>query len=190
MASNNGRDNILAAAHKTFLQFGYRLTSMTQIAEEAGIPRQALYLLFPSKQELFNAVVARIHNAELAEIRAALSSATTPAEKLLAALDVWYVRNYTPGRESSGATKLYESSFEFANQAANQSAKEFEALLATVIEPLLQGRTHATFTAHELARLIATASIGFKVTASGTKDLQGSLRAMVSAILGSLGQIT
>jgi AcrR family transcriptional regulator len=110
MASNNGRDNILAAAHKTFLQFGYRLTSMTQIAEEAGIPRQALYLLFPSKQELFNAVVARIHNAELAEIRAALSSATTPAEKLLAALDVWYVRNYTPGRESSGATKLYESS--------------------------------------------------------------------------------
>ena len=42
-----------------FLRFGYRKTSMDDIARAAGVSRQALYLWFPNKEALFCAVVDR-----------------------------------------------------------------------------------------------------------------------------------
>lgn len=189
MVTKRRRDEILVAASRVFTQFGYRLTSMTQVAEQAGISRQALYLAFPSKQELFRAVVERNHEVELAEIRVVLSRLSSSAEKLMAALDAWFVRTNEQAVSLPLATELTADAFEFANQATNNATKEFEVIVARVIEPLLQGKPYATLTALDLARLLTTASIGFKISAGSDKELHGSLRALVSALLGSLGQI-
>ena len=47
------RDGILKAAQVVFARHGFRQTSMTMVAEEAGLSRQALYHHFASKEELF-----------------------------------------------------------------------------------------------------------------------------------------
>ena len=44
---------ILEVATKQFVQFGYRKTSISDIADRAGIGKGSLYLHFESKQELF-----------------------------------------------------------------------------------------------------------------------------------------
>jgi AcrR family transcriptional regulator len=54
-------DRILSAAENVFARFGFRRASMSQIAEEAGLTRQALYHHYASKEELFRAVVERLH---------------------------------------------------------------------------------------------------------------------------------
>jgi AcrR family transcriptional regulator len=54
-------DRILSAAENVFARFGYRRASMSQIAEEAGLTRQALYHHYPSKEALFRAVVEQLH---------------------------------------------------------------------------------------------------------------------------------
>jgi AcrR family transcriptional regulator len=54
-------DRILSAAENIFARFGYRRASMSQIAEEAGLTRQALYHHYPSKEALFRAVVEQLH---------------------------------------------------------------------------------------------------------------------------------
>lgn len=54
-------DRILSAAENIFARFGYRRASMGQIAEEAGLTRQALYHHYASKEALFRAVVAQLH---------------------------------------------------------------------------------------------------------------------------------
>lgn len=54
-------DRILSAAENVFARFGYRRASMSQIAEEAGLTRQALYHHYPGKEALFRAVVEQLH---------------------------------------------------------------------------------------------------------------------------------
>ena len=54
-------DRILSAAENIFARFGFRRASMSQIAEEAGLTRQALYHHYSSKEALFRAVVEQLH---------------------------------------------------------------------------------------------------------------------------------
>ena len=54
-------DRILSAAESIFARFGFRRASMSQIADEAGLTRQALYHHYPSKEALFRAVVEQLH---------------------------------------------------------------------------------------------------------------------------------
>src|ERR1700690_3195969 len=54
-------DRILSAAENVFPRFGYRRASMSQIADEAGLTRQALYHHYASKETLFRAVVGQLH---------------------------------------------------------------------------------------------------------------------------------
>ena len=54
-------DRILLAAESIFARFGFRRASMSQIADEAGLTRQALYHHYSSKEALFRAVVEQLH---------------------------------------------------------------------------------------------------------------------------------
>src|SRR5579864_4977130 len=54
-------DRILSAAENLFARFGFQRASMSQIAEEAGLTRQALYHHYTSKEALFRAVVEELH---------------------------------------------------------------------------------------------------------------------------------
>ena len=54
-------DRILSAAENIFARFGFRRASMSQIADEAGLTRQALYHHYESKEALFRAVVEQLH---------------------------------------------------------------------------------------------------------------------------------
>jgi AcrR family transcriptional regulator len=48
---------IIAAALETFAERGFAATRLDDIAERAGVTRGTLYLYFPSKEDLFKAVV-------------------------------------------------------------------------------------------------------------------------------------
>jgi len=56
------RDAVLASALVTFARFGYRKTSMEEVARAAHISRPGLYFLFSSKELLFRAAVTRSLN--------------------------------------------------------------------------------------------------------------------------------
>lgn len=66
------RSRILDAAMLVFRRQGFRRSSIEQAADAAGLTRQALYHHFKSKEELFRAVIERLHEDALAaEIAAA-----------------------------------------------------------------------------------------------------------------------
>jgi len=48
---------VIEAAQSVFFRYGYRRVTMRDIAEAAGISRPALYLLFCSKEEVFEATL-------------------------------------------------------------------------------------------------------------------------------------
>ncbi|GAA0419938.1 TetR family transcriptional regulator [Acrocarpospora corrugata] len=49
--------DILSASSDRFLRFGFRKTSMDDVARAAGLSRQGLYLRFPTKEALFDATI-------------------------------------------------------------------------------------------------------------------------------------
>lgn len=66
------RPLVLDTAYELFLEHGYDGTSMDAIATAAGVSKPVVYDCFPSKEELFSAMLDREEERILGETRAAL----------------------------------------------------------------------------------------------------------------------
>ena len=78
---------ILGAGHEAFLQYGYKRTSMQDIADRAGMSRAALYLHFKNKDDIFAAMMKAYFTAAAAAAEEALASHADPARALTAAFE-------------------------------------------------------------------------------------------------------
>jgi len=77
------RESILDAAEDMFHGKGVSNTSLTDIAQAAGLTRGAIYWHFKNKAELFDAMCARVRTPMLAMIEEMASEATAdPLERL------------------------------------------------------------------------------------------------------------
>ncbi|NDI35392.1 TetR family transcriptional regulator [Chengkuizengella sediminis] len=54
------KKQILDAASKSFSVFGYKATTMDQIAKIAGVAKGTIYTLFTNKEELFNEILTQL----------------------------------------------------------------------------------------------------------------------------------
>ncbi|MEI2385086.1 TetR family transcriptional regulator C-terminal domain-containing protein [Breoghania sp. JC706] len=75
------RDRILAAALEIFSRFGFRGTTLDQIAREAGMSKSNLLYYYPSKAQIYKAVLEEILDEWLKPLRA-LDVASDPASEL------------------------------------------------------------------------------------------------------------
>jgi AcrR family transcriptional regulator len=64
---------ILIAAWKSFAAYGYRKTSMDDIARGAGMSRPALYLHYRNKEDIFRSLVLYYHDQSNAAVQKALT---------------------------------------------------------------------------------------------------------------------
>lgn len=78
------QDAILDAAFHAFATYGYRRTTIEDIARGAGLSRTAVYLHFRSKEDVFRSLSERYFDTCLTDMQAALAS-PGPAEDVLRA---------------------------------------------------------------------------------------------------------
>ena len=79
---------ILAAARKLLEQRGPEAMTMEEIAADAGVAKGTLYLYFQSKDDLIQALLARVGENIVQDLEAALQAPGTPAEKLVRVVSV------------------------------------------------------------------------------------------------------
>ena len=84
---------LIAAALELFVEKGYAATRSEEVAQRAGVSKGTLYLYYPSKEELFKAVVR--HNlsnliAEGSELAAKFEGSSS--ELLVELIQVWWDR--------------------------------------------------------------------------------------------------
>lgn len=77
------KKEILDVAEELFTAKGYDNTSTTEILERVGIARGTLYYHFKSKEEILDALIDRIIQGMVSNIRLALSDKTTVSQKLI-----------------------------------------------------------------------------------------------------------
>ena len=74
---------IIAAALALFAAHGFAATRLDDIADRAGVSKGTLYLYFPSKEDLFKAVVREALLPNLAEAEARLDDAKASSARVL-----------------------------------------------------------------------------------------------------------
>ena len=74
-AKDKKRDAILVASNHQFRTYGFRKTSMDDIAKHLGISRASLYSYFTDKDDIFREVAMQIHEEALAAAKVCLSTA-------------------------------------------------------------------------------------------------------------------
>lgn len=81
-AEHERREQIIAAAHEHFRLYGYKKTTVADLAKAIGLSTAYLYKFFESKKAIGEAICSICHDTLLTEILAIASEPTTPPEKL------------------------------------------------------------------------------------------------------------
>lgn len=83
---------LLAAGIKVFTARGFHGGSLEKVSAEAGLTKGAVYARFPSKADLFLALLERHVDERIAEVRRATSGASGPGAAAAAAGRQWLER--------------------------------------------------------------------------------------------------
>jgi AcrR family transcriptional regulator len=183
------QQRVLTAAKAVFLRYGFRRVTMQDIADEVGISRPALYLVFPNKEEVFKAAVLQLANESLALIRAGLPRLTSVRSRLAHAFELWTVYPFEIMLKSPDARDLVECGQGFAHDVIAKTSAQFEAILVEILAPLKASAKSIGLSTPQIAHLLATSVHGFKEPAASVEELRalidGLLKLTLSALSGS-----
>ena len=82
MTNNGTEERIIREARRLFMERGYEKTSMSDIAQAAGINRPALHYYFRTKDKMFSAVFADIISAVVPKIEYILTQDRPIGERI------------------------------------------------------------------------------------------------------------
>ena len=180
------KEDVVTAATQVFARYGYKRVTMADLAEAAHMSRPSLYLIFPSKEQVFRAVVARLFASMLAEIRQGVSRLSTAEEKLTFACEIWCVRPFEMMLASPDTRDLLESSYEFAAEITIKTATDFMGILAEILDPLVRRQNKVHLSSIQLAPLLASALPGFKGAAKSAAQLRALIAGLITVVLASV----
>lgn len=179
-------EKVLSAAEGCFVRYGFRKTTMGDIAVAAGISRPALYLMYGSKDEVFRAVATRQFAAMLAELSERIGTRGEPIEQLRFAFDVWTVRPFEIVRDAPDAADLLENSRHLAAEAWVDAEATFEAMVAEVLARVMEGRAGPGLSAAQVAHVLVAAIPGFKESARSVTELRGQIGDLLDLVVTGL----
>ena len=125
---------ISAAALAEFVAFGYRRTSVESIARRAQLSRATVYSHCAGKEELFRALVSRLHDQHLSEMREVADAPgldiKTRITRLLAARFLRFVELTS---SSPHAAELYDRHGALCGDIAEEAHRTAEKIITSVL---------------------------------------------------------
>lgn len=180
------QDAIIGAAFRAFATYGFRRTSMDDIARGAGLSRTALYVHYRNKDDIFRTLTKRHLEIAIADVTAAFAKpGQTGEEALLAAfqakngafMDV--VLGTPHGGELLDA--VFETSADLANAGEGQLTRLFADWLGKQqIADDLGGP-------EKVAQTIMAALKGLKTSAHTLEDYQSGQARLARIFARALG---
>ncbi len=147
------RTQLIAAAKTVFVTQGYHAAAMDDIAETAGVSKPVLYQHFPSKLELYLALLSESADEMVRLVRAALEATTDNHERVDGVLAAYF----TFVADNGGAYRLI-----FESDLRSQPEVEFivERAADACIQAITDTITTDTGVDVERARLLASGMVG------------------------------
>ncbi|MCR6476103.1 TetR/AcrR family transcriptional regulator [Variovorax sp. ZS18.2.2] len=178
---------IMEAALGVFLRYGYRKTSMDDLARAAGISRQGVYLHFTSKDELFKEAVTWFAQRGIAAMRAALAKEDLPIEeRLIGAFAALHAQNDGSQMSLEHMSEIVAT----ARELVGPVLEEFDLVVPKELARAIQSAGAAVpwraagLTAKSLAQHLFAASHGLKHYAKTPAEYQAGIRIAVRLVCG------
>lgn len=165
---------ILNAARTLFERYGYRKTSMQDIAQAAGISRPTLYAAFADKEAVFSALVRSVTEQNEAATALVLARTSGIRDRLRAVLDIWIVERYAATFAASGSSDIVESAAISAPEAMGVFWDVCSRRVSEVLEDIAEERYRSA-----VVRVLVAAARDFKATAQSVADLSVSIDTLV-----------
>jgi AcrR family transcriptional regulator len=181
---------ILDAALRVFGQYGYRRTSMDDIAREAAIGKGTIYLSFASKDEVFRALSQRLSQRMLGGAEAARRRPGTTADKLAAMNAAWFGTYADTIRRSPHAAELLDVKHRLSADLIAETATRYKRLVRDVLaEATAAGELDlelAGLTADTAAELLIASARGLQSSAASAAAYRRSLKTLARIMVAGL----
>src|SRR4030088_190571 len=192
-STDGGRpEQVLSVALEVFGRFGFRKTSMDEVARSADISRQGLYLYFASKEALFRAAVRQELDTALAEASRCLDEEGVALEdRVVAALDAWMGRFVGSVLASDIGNMLENSAMQLGDMAAEFSAA-FEARLSSAIAAATTAtdRRRLGVTPEEITGTLHAVGKGWRFQVDSRSEFVAKVTSGVRLVLAPFTSIT
>ncbi len=181
---------ILDAALRVFGQYGFRRTSMDDIAREAGIGKGTIYLSFASKEEVFQALAEHLAKRMLAGAEAASRQPAATADKLAAMHVAWFGTYADTIRSSPHAADLLDAKHQLSADLVADAASRYKRLVRDVLaEAAAAGELDlepAGLTAGTAAELLIASARGLESSAASPAAYRRHLTTLVRVMIAGL----
>lgn len=194
-ASDPKREAILAAAQVQFSRYGFRRTSMADIAKETGVSRASLYSYFENKEEIFRSLSAALQERSLAGAEAHLkddASGRSLASRVEEAVLARFAPFYEVVSASAHGSEINDENNRLCGELVLSSSERFVAMLTRALaaaaragEIDLQG---AGLTAPAAAELIHLGAAGMKQRAADVATVEKRVRRFVRVFFAGLAR--
>ena len=188
------RERILAAAMERFSRYGFRRTSMEDIAEAAGVSRAALYLQFRNKEEIFRSLSQELQQETLKAAAAALEADGPLSERLRAAVEAKSLRFVAIAHDSPHGDELIDESNRMCGDVAAEAHQRFLALLTRAFRRAVRSGeidlTVSGLRAAEVAELFTRSVVGLKGPGVTVVAYRRGLAALVRVFVAGLAAPT
>lgn len=175
------RAQLLVAAQEVFVRAGYHAAAMDEIAEQAGVSKPVLYQHFPSKLELYLALLDQHTESLLAAVRQALASTHDNKQRVAATMAAYFE---FVDREGEPFRLVFES--DLTNEAAVR--ERVDAVTERCAEAIAEVISEDTDLPAGQAMLLGVALTGMaQVTARYWLSDEGTIeRDSASRLIGQL----
>lgn len=184
---------VLDAALEVFLRFGFKKTTMGDIAKRAEMSRPSLYLVYPNKEEILRAVFIRKMEDFSREAERKLEKCSGLEAGISAVLNSWILEPYELIRTSPESEEILDLGHNFAPDLREQMLGEIERQLLAVIQSGADRGSSAAersgVTIETVARLIAVSTAEMKQLIRNPEELHQLLSATAKAYASFLTRL-
>ncbi len=177
--------HILEAAGEAFIAFGYRRTSMEEIARRAGMSRAALYLHYKNKEDIYASLVSRFYDEAAEGFSAGLAAGTTPTDALVRGFKAKLSPAFRAISASPHASELLDISSKVGGQVVAQGETIMRLVLADWLGAEVKAQrislTRTGGSAVDTAQLILSAAHGVKAAVSSVDEAETRLLQLATA---------
>ena len=179
---------ILIAAIPVFGRFGFRKTSINDLAAAASLSKQGLYLHFSSKEEIFRSAFQHYLDAGLALVDQALTeNGRSLAERLLTAMDQWFGRHLVTF--SAGSFDLIEAGNTLLPVEVERYKLAFRHRVAMALERSPEFGVAHNLSSEELAKVLYTFGLTWKEGWHSRAEFLDNLQLCIKACLPAYSPI-
>lgn len=191
LVKENKREAILNAAFTTFKLYGYRKTSMDDIATALGISRASLYSYFENKDDIFRCVLISVTESGLVEAKRCLGLvALDLTSRIEAALLARYLPLHQVLIESAHGEELAESYFRLCGDSFTDSFAQSKDILTAALKSADSTKeidlNAALLTASAVSELLNLTLLGLRHTSTDVEIYKKRVNSFVSVFMRGL----